>query len=314
MKQFLKDKKITYNLMSFTGYKALVLFNLLTDEPKSYKEICDYFANHPYLREKISIDTLRVYINSLKRLGCKVKRTRGKDKMSRYFIESHPFELKISKDQADSIVRVCKNLFKNIDVRELLMVINFLEKINLYTDNEQFVESIQKLAMLHETSKELIVELLNCCDKKEQIVIEYESPKSGVKDIEIVADKMDINNGKIYLCGLGLEYNEYGIFPVTRINKLKEIRIDKKIPKEIESLTVVYELSLYNGDIHLDEDEKLIEKKDDKAIIEITSSNKFLLRQKFLALGPSCKILSPQEFKNEFINYLSDMKAGYYFG
>ena len=50
MKEFLKNQKVTYNLMSFTGYKALILFSLLTDGPKSYSEICEYFLKHPYLR------------------------------------------------------------------------------------------------------------------------------------------------------------------------------------------------------------------------------------------------------------------------
>ena len=80
MKEFLKNQTITYNLMSFTGYKALILFSLLSEGPKSYREICDYFVNKTYLKESISIDTLRVYINSLKRIGCEVKRIRGEDK------------------------------------------------------------------------------------------------------------------------------------------------------------------------------------------------------------------------------------------
>ena len=91
MKEFIKTKKVTYNLMSFTAFKALVLFAELAQSPKSYKEICDIFYNHPYLREQISIDTLRVYINSLKRLGCEVKRVKGEDKESRYVITKHPF-------------------------------------------------------------------------------------------------------------------------------------------------------------------------------------------------------------------------------
>ena len=88
MKQFIKNQKVTYNLMSFTGYKALLIFNLLTESPKSYEEIKNYIYNHPYLREQISMDTMRVYMNSLKRLGCEIKRIKGEDKVSRYFISA----------------------------------------------------------------------------------------------------------------------------------------------------------------------------------------------------------------------------------
>ena len=184
MKQFLKDQKITYNLMSFTGYKALILFNLLTEGPKSYNEICDYFMNHPYLREKISIDTLRVYINSLKRVGCEVKRFRGEDKESRYVILSHPFELKITPEQMQSIIKIYKSLVKNIDIKELLSLENFFEKIYSYIKNDEFLSNIRKVSMLNGIDKHLLTNLIGCCDKKDQIVITYNSPNSGKKNIE----------------------------------------------------------------------------------------------------------------------------------
>ena len=119
MKQFIKNQKVTYNLMSFTGYKALLIFNLLTESPKSYEEIKNYIYNHPYLREQISMDTMRVYMNSLKRLGCEIKRIKGEDKVSRYFISSHPFELQLSPDEKNSISSVYKNIVKCLSVEDI---------------------------------------------------------------------------------------------------------------------------------------------------------------------------------------------------
>lgn len=314
MKQFLKDQKITYNLMSFTGYKALILFNLLTEGPKSYNEICDYFMNHPYLREKISIDTLRVYINSLKRVGCEVKRFRGEDKESRYVILSHPFELKITPEQMQSIIKIYKSLVKNIDIKELLSLENFFEKIYSYIKNDEFLSNIRKVSMLNGIDKELLTNLISCCDKKDQIIITYNSPNSGKKNIELIADKIEINNGKIYLYGIGFEYMQYGSFLVSRIKQINEIKVDKTIPAGINELTVTYELECNPDQFELSENEKLIKKEDNKVTVEITSSNEFLLRQKFLELGPAGKILAPENFKEDFITCLKDMKAGYYCG
>ena len=59
-------------------------------------------------------------------------------------------------------------------------------------------------------------------------------------------------------------------------------------------------------------DEKIIKKENNKVTVEVTTSNEFLLRQKFLELGPSVKILGPESFKEDFITCLKDMKAGYY--
>ena len=50
MKEYFKTNTVTYNLISFTGFKALILFTLLMESPKSYEEVCDFFLNHPHLK------------------------------------------------------------------------------------------------------------------------------------------------------------------------------------------------------------------------------------------------------------------------
>lgn len=312
MKEFIKSQKVTYNLMSFTGYKALLLFSLLTEGPKSYEEICNHFINHPYLREKISIDTLRVYINSLKRIGCEVKRFRGEDKVSRYVITAHPFELKMSDEEMQSVIKTYKSLVKNIDIKELLALEKFFEKISKYIKSENFINEIKNISLLKDINRELLEELIDCCEKKYQIVIKYNSPNSGIKNIEILTDKIDISNGKVYLYGTGLEYMEYGIFLVNRIKAINEIKLHKTIPDKLKNICITYELNCNPTNIIIDSNEKIVKSENNKVIIELNTSNTFLAKQKFLKYGPICKIISPESFKQDFIKLLNDMKAGYY--
>lgn len=314
MKEFIKNQKVTYNLMSFTGYKALLLFSLLTEGPKSYEEICEYFFNHPYLREKISIDTLRVYINSLRRIGCEVKRFRGDDKISRYVITAHPFELKLSDEQIQSVIKIYKSIVKNMDVKELLSMERFFEKIGSYIKNDDFIADIRKISMLRDIDKKLLEDLLDCCDRKEQIVIQYNSPNSGEKSIELIADKIDSSNGKIYLYGTGFEYMQYGSFLVSRIKKINEIKIEKTIPENLKEFRITYTLECSPDKLNLADNEKIIEKHNNYAVIEMKTSNDFLAKQKLLEYGPICKVLEPESFKHDFIKLLKDMKAGYYCG
>lgn len=312
MKQFIKDQKVTYNLMSYTGYKALVVFALLLESPKTFNEICEYFCQHPYLREKISIDTFRVYMNSLRRIGCEIKRFRDENKESRYVIIKHPFELNINPEQQQSILKVLKSIVKNVKINELLALKSFFEKINYYIDNEDFINEIKKITMLKDINTEILKTLLECCEKKDQIILTYNSPNSGSKDIEIIADKISISNNKIYLYGTGLEYKQYANFAVSRITQIKEIKADKTIPYNLEEIEVVYKLNSTN--INLSQNETLIEQDKNYSIIKVVTSNRFLLKQKFLELGPKCIILEPEDFKNEFVTLLNDMKAGYYCG
>jgi predicted DNA-binding transcriptional regulator YafY len=310
MKEFIKTKKVTYNLMSFTAFKALILFTKLVESPKSYREICDIFYNHPYLREQISIDTFRVYMNSLKRLGCEIKRTRGEDKESRYMITSHPFELKYSPEQLQSALKVFKTLVKNIDIEELVHLEEFFEKIGTYIKDENFINEAKKVSMLKDIDISLLKNLIDCCNKKNQIVILYNSPNSGEKQIEIIADKIEVANSKIYLYGVGFEYMEYAGFLVNRIKRIDEIKQVSIENLDLQKIKVVFEV--YKKDFELEGSEKLLEKTEDKMVVEAEVSNKFLLKQRLLALGDGCKIIAPEDFKTEFVNLLKDMKAGYY--
>ena len=312
MKEFIKTQKVTYNLMSFTGFKSLLIFSILADGPKSFDEIGAIVENNPYLKEKMSTDTMRVYMNSLKYVGCNIKRVKGSDKISRYVIDSHPFELKLTNDELESIIKVYKTLVKNMDIKDIIFMDDLLEKIGKYIKNQDFVDKIKKISMLDTINKEILKDLVEYCDSKYLITVEYNSPKLGNEDIDIIADKIEIQNNKLYLCGFGFKYNEYGIFQISRINKIKDYKITKKIPKKIKKTKVRYELELNGNKLCLDDNEKLIKEKDNKAIIEVVSQNKFLLKQKFLELGPRCKILKPESFKNEFISTLKDMKVRYY--
>ena len=310
MKEFLKTKRVTYNLMSFTAFKALVLFSELVKSPKSYKEICDIFYNHPYLREQISIDTFRVYMNSLKRFGCEVNRVKGDDKESRYYISSHPFELKYSKEQLQSALKIFKNLVKNMDIEELLMMEEFLEKIGCYIKNEDFINEVKRISLLKDINKNILKSLIDCCKNKNQIIITYLSPNSGNKKMELIADKIEINNGKIYLYGTNFEYKQYGCFLLSRIKKIDEIKDEKNMPAGLVEIEVTYELYHANN-FQPESYEKIINQNDDKLTINAKTSNTFLLIQRLLSFGSNCKIISPENFKNEIVTLLKDMKAGY---
>ena len=118
MKEFMKTKTVTYNLMSFTGFKALYFFSLLLEAPRSYEEINEAFMQHEFIKESISIDTFRVYLTSLKRAGCEIIKTRRVEG-GKYKMLSHPFQLKITDDQVKSLVKIYKMISKNIEVDEL---------------------------------------------------------------------------------------------------------------------------------------------------------------------------------------------------
>ena len=311
MKQFVETQKVTYNLMSYTGFKALLIFSMLAEGPKSYPEICNAIEDNKYLKEKISIDTMRVYINSLKRIGCEIKRIKGEDKVSKYYITSHPFELKITNEQCRSIINIYKSLAGKLSIQDILYLDNLFEKIGKYAKDEEFIQKLRGYSILKDIDKELLKELILYCKDKKQIIISYKSPNSGEKDIEIITNKIEITNGKIYLFGFGQEYKQTTGFLVNRIKSIKDVKDSSNAAINTDILKVTYEVTYPNNNFIPESYEKVINNKNNKYIIEAETNNSFYLKQRLLEFGPECKIISPEDFKNEFIETLKEMKAGY---
>lgn len=310
MKEFMKNKTVTYNLMSFTGFKSLVVFSLLLEGPKSYKEICEYFKNHEYIREPISIDTLRVYLTSLRMVGCDIVRMR-KAEGSKYKLVAHPFRLSIDDEQIKSIMKVYKAVSKNIELHELIILEKFLIKITERINNSGLKAAHEKVSLFNGIDPDLLEQLLKHCQNKDQITFLYNSPRSGLKEIEVVTDKIELNNNKFYLYGTGLEYNQYGYFPVSRIKSVLDVKMFKSDLSHIETFSVGYEVKADISELKLTDEEKIEEIKENSVIIKNTTSNPFIVKQRVLSFGYSCKVLYPESFKKEIIETLKKMREGY---
>ncbi len=298
--------------MSFTGFKSLVLFSYLLEAPRSYDEICEYFLAHPYLREKISIDTLRVYITSLKRVGCSVKRERVNG-VSRYSIISNPFELTVSPDQLASLIKVYKIISKDLTVEELLDIELFMNKLANKIKNPEIIQAFSKVSLLKGIDIEILKELILITAKNQQIVILYKSPRSGTKPVEVITSGLKIENGKIYLCGYSLKYKQDATYILNRIAKIQEIKLRKtEVQKNIQIVGVEYFGDISN--LELEDNEKIVSQKSTSVVIEISSSNEFSIVQRVLSFTDNAKILYPESFKRNFIEKLKKMKAGYYIG
>ena len=312
MKEFLKTNTVTYNLMSFTGFKSILIFSLLLDGPKSYSELQEILKNHEYLHEKISFDTLRVYLNSLREIGCNVKR-KSYNGVSKFEIDSHPFLLKISDKQIESIIKVYKALTHSIDVSDLLALQQFFEKISQYILNEDLKEKLSKVSPLYQIDSALITDLMTCAQNNWEITVEYNSLNTGNqnKNITILADKMHISNGKLYLSGVNSEYDTYASFLVTNINNIISINMHQKT-LDVPKITVQYEYIKYDNEkFELLTNEKIINEDNNKLTIEIISNSKFEITQRILSHSTKCRVVYPDEFKSHIISTLKQMKEGY---
>lgn len=311
MKKFMETNIVTHNLMSFSGFKSLLIFSMLVEGPKTYEEIKERIENNEYMKETISIDSIRIYMNSLKEIGCEIQKIH-QGRTVKYYISSHPYELKITDKQAKSIIKVFKAISKSIELSDFMVLHDFFCNISKYIQNENLKAEIIKLSPVSNIDMEMIKELMKYVRNKTEITVLYNAKNSGrKKEIIIRADKMNIRNGKLYLCGFNSEYHNYGEFLVKYIIKI--IRININTPElTIPVYTVNYKYyKTDNTPFELLSSEKIVEQNDSFLKVEIKSYDKFAVTQRILSLSNKCRVISPNDFKDEIIACLKRMKEGY---
>ncbi|MCM1010514.1 MAG: hypothetical protein NC390_06530 [Fusobacterium sp.] len=312
MQQFLKTKEVRYNVIFHSAFKALIVFQLLMESPKTLDQLCEALKKTPYIKPTISKDTLRVYINSFKVAGCNVvkKLTKEKRREYAYFIEDNPFRPIISEAQTKKLFEIYDIIMYNMTFEELLNVDLLFQKFNHCLKNEYFAELYEKHSLLKEMDFEMLRTLEQCCKENSLVTVLYNSPRSGLKEIPIVAHKMKVQNYKLYIEGFGLEYKEEAIFLVNRIAKITNIVPSEEVnlPQD-NAINVICEF--YDTQTPLEDNETVVDTDTRIRTVIHKTTNKLLSIQRFLQLADSCKILEPVEFREEFINALKSAKGNY---
>lgn len=311
MKEFLKTNTVTHNLMSFTGFKSILIFTLLSEGPKTYAQLQGALRNHEYLKENVSVDTLRVYFNSLKEIGCDIQKTTKKG-VTTFSIASHPFELKIDDKQAKSIIKIYQAIAKSIEVSDLMSLQNFFEKMAEYVTNEELKNDLKCISPLNGIDPQLIKELIYYAQHNTEITVLYKSASSDSnKEITINVDKLAIDNGKLYVYGINSEKMNYSSFLVSKIDKITNINFGTKT-LELPDIIVKYEYFKEPKEVlELLSCEKILEEHENKYVIELVSKSKFEIMQRILYHSYKCKVLTPDTIRTEVISTLKKMKEGY---
>lgn len=309
MQEFLTNNTVNCNLMSLTGYRTLIILKALMESSKSQDEINEYFLRNQYIKEKFSNDTLRIYINSLREIGCEIVAA-NKSNSKKYELISHPFLYDIPKMQLKAISKLYKDIYDKIDIEDVLAIEKFFDKLCGLIKNENTKEILKNCSVLKNINPNILKELMVHCKNKSQIKILYNSPKSKEKEIEIIVDKLSFKSDKLYLWGTNLTHKEYSYFQVERILKISQIKFSKS-NEVYPSIKLIYELYNHNGDYIPTSDEKIIEKTDEKLIIEVNTKNEFNLMQRLLYMATDCKIINPPLFKTKLLNKLKAMEEYY---
>lgn len=311
----LKAADISYNAIFLSAFKALLVFELLIESPKTLDELRNKISALPFIKSEISKDTLRVYMYTFENFGCKIERTlcKGARRKYNYFIPENPFMPNISNEQTQRFFEIYDMIMYNLPFESLFLIDLLAQKIDTCCSNEAFHSAYKNRSIMVNFDKDLIKELIRCCEENALVTVLYNSPRSGEKEISIIAHKMKIQNYKLYLEGFGMEYKQEAIFLVNRIIKITNVVPGESIELSDENFfDITFEL--YDSNIELLPCEQLISEKKGIRVVKHKTSNKVLSTHRFLQLEDSAKILAPEDYKAEFIAKLKSVKEVYLYG
>lgn len=304
-----KLEEIKPLLINLTGVRLLVIFSLLVESPKTAEEINDYFVQNNYPKDLFSSDTLRNDMNALRLAGCIISRA-DKHNDYKYNLISHPFELNIDMDFAKNLAKIYNRTYKDLKLRDLVLIENLFNELAKYTDNEETSEFLKGISLIKNIKKDTLRNLLNAQKSQGKIQFEYKSPK-GKSNIEFIVEDFEFRNKKLYINGYNITHQNNSFLLVSKIASPITFFLRKE---EIENATfkVTYELR-NNARINFEEkeDEKIIKSTKDVLTVEFSTDNKFKLIQKILSYGPNCVVISPTEIREEIIKKLKDMREVY---
>ena len=128
-----------------------------------------------------------------------------------------------------------------------------------------------------------------------------------MSEFEMITSFLKYERDRLYVWGYSTKYKD---FSYLRMDKIKSLKVlDKSSEKIYNNYCIRYEM--FNKNYNPEENEIIIEEKENSLIIDCNIESKFYAIQKFLEMGCDCKIISPEPFKQEFLSTLKSLKEVY---
>ena len=307
-----KESKHSENVC-LTAYRVVAILMMLKIKPHTEAEINENLKNNIELPRELSKDSIWLYINTLKAMGCFITRP-TKNNGYKYILKDHPFKLNLTEAELKSLIETRKYISNLSDWEVSINFDKFLSVLYRFLpDEDKQVLAKHCKANLrvinYVLKKEMVKELELHCKNNDFILIKYISPSGNISEIELLTQSIKYEKGALYLWGYNYSLEEYQYLRVDRIESIK--KLPNKNLKEIEQpISVIFKLYgpvalMYNPD----EDETIINNDNNSITVEAKMKNKFKLIQKILSFGKDCEVLEPDYIQKEIVKKLKLMSS-----
>lgn len=294
--------------VSMTGARALILLLALMEGEKTFEEIRDLFIESGFSEKQYSIDTVRIDINTLKQIGCKITKATKRNN-HKYRLISQPMVLSLNEENVSVLKSLYKKALSNMVPEKIVAYHKLFTKLADMVEDEEIKVRLYNISILKSYDIELLEELVLDAKKNNKIKILYHPAGTTEYEYDITLEKISVRNGKLYIYCYNHTMRQRMFLKFERIKAILCKMFDKGSPIGLDTCV---KFKLKNHRDYIFEDiETIIEEHEDYAIVEGRYFNEFIAIQRILSFGADCTVLEPSEIKKAVIQKLKEMRSIY---
>ena len=204
-----------------TAYRIFKLLQWLIQSPLSVEAMNQKFCAEPRIGKPVSTDSIWLYINTLKALGCNIRRPSPRNNFQ-YVMHSHPFGLSLSEHQLEALSQAKAFAQQRFSRKEMQALDGLLKKIVGYSvcDNPQaLIEQLFARSRSFDYGElSHHVEALEAAIEQQGLVqLTYLSPKYGEEQFQFLPVALFYDQGVVYLRGERPEFEHPSTLRVDRL-------------------------------------------------------------------------------------------------
>ena len=294
--------------ISLTGARVLVMLAALIDAPKTFEEIRDFMIECGVMEKEYSVDTVRIDINTLKSIGCDISKA-TKRSNHKYALKSYPFRLFTNAAEINALQKVYDKMLKTMQADKILLFHEMFLKLVLLVDDEDIKEQIKGISILKQENIDILKDLIEKCKKHNRVVLEYQPPYGSCESYDITIEKLGVRNKKLYVYCYNHSAEKRMFLNASRIKSVISSMFNRDVSHSSDK-QIKFELNNYK-DYILEDNEIILQNNDKSATVVGKYFNEFIAMQRVLSFANDCTVLEPENFKEQVIAKLKEMRAVY---
>lgn len=314
--------------MNSTAYRIYKLLQWLIETPLSVSDLNKRFCNDPLIGKSVSTDSIWLYINTLKTLGCRIRRPSPKNQFC-YELISHPFGLYLIEQHFEILSQAKAYAQQHFNHQEVLTLDRLLKKIVSQGNSQSAPEAIERLfnksrSYDYADSEAHLRQLHEALHQGYLLQLTYASPLRGKEILIFLPERIFYEQGVVYVRGERTGQSDPSNLRLERILSIETLSNDhqqqtllqKRTDKKWIHLQLTISENLFEG-FGLSDNQGVYKEQIDWqenppfCTVRVQVRETFYLKQKLLASEHPFQVVEPLAFREDLQKTLEAMSRLY---